>query len=214
VEFSERLAALLHNTPHLTVTKLAKKIRKSPAWIHKILRLQKLRSEYSELVRRGEMTLTAGCALARLPPEYQDVVVDQAKTLSAKDFTSLATAELKRLREVSRNSYIDGHIVNQPTPTPHLRKFIELRREYRKPAAAGPTLIKIGAKTAMDGWLACLTWLMHMDPVSLEEQERMILTRINLEQRAAERRKKERRALQELRARTGDTKIHHLEIEE
>ena len=214
VEFSERLAQLLHNTPGMTVPKLAKLIRKSPSWIHQILRLQKLRAKYSTLVRRGEMTLTAACALSRLPPEYQDLLVEKATTLSAKDFTALANAELKRLREASRNAYIDGHVINQPEPIPYLRKFIELRSEYRNPASAGPTLIKMGAETAMEGWLACLAWIMHMDPDSVKDQERMVLERNKIEQRAAERRKKERRALRKLREETGETEIHHLEIEE
>lgn len=208
VEFSERLAQILHNTPGMTVPKLARLIRKNPAWIHKILRLKKLRAEYGTMVRRGEITLTSACALARLPPEYQDLIVAKAVTLSVKDFTALANLELKRLREASRNAYIDGHVINQPEPIPYLRKFVDLRSEYSKPTAAGPTLIKIGAETAMDGWLACLAWIMHMDPDSVEDQERMVLTRVKIEQRAAERRKKERRALRKLREETRDQNPH------
>lgn len=212
VEFSERLAQILHNSPGMTVPKLAKLIRKSPSWIHKILRLQKLRAEYSTMVRRGEITLTSACALSRLPHEYQDLIVSKATTLSAKDFTALANLELKCLREASRNAYIDGHVVNQPGPVPYLRKFVELRREYGKPSAAGPTLIQTGAETAMDGWLTCLAWIMHMDPDSVLDQERMVLARAGIEQRAAERRKKERRALRKLREETRDQNLH-LEIE-
>lgn len=214
VEFSERLAQLLHNTPGMTVPKLAKLIRKSPSWIHQILRLKKLRAQYSTMVRRGEIALTSACALARLPPEYQDLLVEKATTLTVKDFTALANAELKRLREASRNAYIDGHVINQSEPVPNLRKFVELRGEYRRPTAAGPTLIKIGAETAMEGWLACLAWIMHMDPDSVKDQERMVIERRKIEQRAAVRRKKERRALRKLREETGETEIHHLEIEE
>jgi hypothetical protein len=214
VEFSERLAQILHNTPGMTVPKLAKLIRKSPSWIHKILRLQKLRAQYSTMVRRGEMSLTAACALARLPPEYQDLLIDKATTLSAKDFTALANTELKRLREASRNAYIDGHVINQSKPVPYLRKFVKLRGEYHRPTAAGPTLIKMGAETAMEGWLTCMAWIMHMDPDSIEDQEQTVLARSKIEQRAAKRRKKERRALRKLREETGETEIHHLESEE
>ncbi len=207
VEFSERLTQIFHNTPGMTVPKLAKLIRKSPSWIHRILRLQKLRAQYSTMVRRGEMTLTAACALSRLPPEYQDLLIEKATTLAAKDFTALANSELKRLREASRNAYIDGHIINQSKPMPYLRKFVELRREYNRPTAAGPTLIKAEAETAMEGWLTCLAWIMHMDQDSVEDQERMVLERSKIEQRAAARRKKERRALRKLREETGETEI-------
>jgi hypothetical protein len=155
------------------------------------------------------MALTSACALARLPPEYQDLLVEKAATLPSKDFIILANTELKRLREASQCAYIDGHVVNQSESVPYLRKFVELRGEYRKPTAAGPTLIKMGAETAMEGWLTCLAWIMHMDPDSIEDQERMVLERHKIEQRAATRRRKERLALRKLREKTGETEIHH-----
>lgn len=214
VEFSERLARLLHNNPDMTVPMMAVLIRKSPQWIRKILRLTKLRAEYSTMVRRGEIPLTSACILARLPPEYQDTLIQKARTLTVTEFNELAHGELKRLREASRNTYINNHPVNQPKPVPNLRRFVELRSEFERPAAAGPTVVKMAAKTAMDGWSSCMAWIMHMDPDSLVDQEKMIEDRRNVELRAAERRRKERRALQKLREETGETNITHLEFEE
>lgn len=214
VEFSERLARILHNNPDMNVPKLAQLIRKSPAWIAQILRLRYLRPEYSQMIRRGEIAVTAACALARLPYEYQDLLADKAKTLTAKDFVALAHSELKQLREASRNAYIDNHQVNQAKPVPNLRKIKELRSEYERPVAAGPTLLKTSAETALDGWNACLAWILHMDPDSLVDQEKMIEDRRNIEICAAERRRKERRALRKLRMKTDETPILHLETEQ
>jgi ParB/RepB/Spo0J family partition protein len=214
VEFSERLAQFLHNNPDMTVPMMAVLIRKSPQWIRNILRLTKLRAEYSLMVRRGEIPLTSACILARLPPEYQDTLIQKAQTLTTKEFNKLAHSELKRLREASRNAYINNHPVNQPKPVPNLRRFVELRSEFERPTAAGPTLLKMAAKTAMDGWSSCMAWIMHMDPDSLVDQEKMVEDRRNVELRAVERRRKERRALQKLREKTGETNITHLEFEE
>jgi ParB/RepB/Spo0J family partition protein len=214
VEFAERLAQLLHSNPEMTVPKLSVLIRKSPVWITQILRLKFLRAEYGTMLRRGEIPLTSACALARLPFEYQDTLVELSKTMRVKDFTKLASKELKRLRETSRNEYIDNHQVNQAVPVPNLRKVPEIRREFKRQVAAGPTLLRTGAKTAMDGWNSCLAWVLHMDPDSLVDQEKMIEDRRNVEIRAAERRRKERRALQKLRSENNETTILQLETEE
>jgi 4-alpha-glucanotransferase len=67
------------------------------------------------------------------------------------------------------------------------------------------------AQSPFDGWKACLAWILHMDPESLEEQEQMIVARRDQQRRAEERRKLERQQLRELRKAGKDTLTMALE---
>jgi len=213
VDFSERLALFLQRNPDMTVPKLARIICKSPTWIGKILQLRRLRAEHGQLVRRGEIPLESACALARLPRNYHEVFIPQARILSTREFVKLARAELKRIRETSRNSYIDAHKVNQDKPVPYFRKIPAIRSEFSSPVVAGSILLKTNAKTPLEGWKACLAWILHMDPESLEEQKQMIVARHEKQRRAEERRKLERQKLRELREQAGENNISTLELE-
>jgi ParB/RepB/Spo0J family partition protein len=211
VEFAERLEQIMRRQPDLTVPKLAQMIRKSPQWIRRVLRLTNLKSTYSQMTRRGEIPLESAAALARLPQASQDAFIQQAVTMPVKEFVKLANAEVKRYREASKNGYIEGLRVNQEQPVPYLRKVPEIRAEFSKPAAAGPVLLKTKAQSPLDGWKACMAWILHMDPESLEEQEQMIVARRDQQRRAEERRKLERQQLRELRKAGKDTLTMALE---
>jgi hypothetical protein len=151
--------------------------------------------------------------LARLPRAIQEGYVQAAETLPVKEFVKIAQAELKRYREASRNGFINSHRVNQDHPVPYMRKVREIRSEFERPAEAGPVLMKTEAKSPFDGWKACLAWILHMDPDSLEVQEQMIVARRDQQRRAEERRKQERQKLRELRKQSGDDTIITLELE-
>jgi len=207
VEFAVRLEHLMRRHPDMTVPKLARMIRKSPSWIRRVLRLINLKAVYSQMTRRGEIPLQSAMALARLPHALQDAFAQPAATLPVREFIKLANAEVKRYREASKNGYIDGHRVNQEQPVPYLRKVPEIRSEFSKPTAAGSVLLKMSAQSPFDGWKACLAWILHMDPESLEEQEQMIVARRDQQQRAEERRRLERQKLKELRKAGKDTII-------
>jgi len=213
VDFSERLALFLQRNPDMTVPRLARIICKSPTWISKILQLRRLRPEHGQLVRRGEIPLESACALARLPRSLHEIYAPQAQMLPSREFVKLARAELKRIRETSRNKYIDAHKVNQDKPVPYLRKIPTIRSEFSSPAAAGSILLKTSAKTPIEGWKACLAWILHMDPESLEVQEQMIVARRAQQARAEERRKVERQKLRELREQAGENNILTLELD-
>jgi len=189
----------MRRQPDMTVPKLACLVRKSPNWLRRILRLTNLRSTYSKMTRRGEIQLESAIALARLPKALQDAFIQQAVSLPVREFVKLTNAEVKRYREASKNGYINGLRINREQPVPYLRKVPEIRAEFTKPVAAGPVLLKMEAQSPFDGWKACLAWILHMDPESLEEQEQMIVARRDQQRRAEERRKLERQKLRELR---------------
>lgn len=214
VEFSERLAQLMQRYPDMTAPKMARMIRKSPTWIHNILRLRHLNSKAAKMLKRGEISLEAACALARLPPQVQSSLVQQAKTMPSKDFVKIARSELKHYREAALKGYIENRPSECWKPVPYLQSFAGIKREYNQPQVAGSVLTRTKAKTPFDGWMACLAWILHLDPESLEVQERLIEQRRDQQRRAEERRKRERQELRELRKQTGDNNIITLELED
>jgi ParB/RepB/Spo0J family partition protein len=199
VEFAVRLEQLLKHTPDMTIPKLALLIRKSPTWVRRILRLRTLRPRYGKMVARGEIPVESAVILARLARHLQDSYIEQARTLPASEFVPLARAELKMYREASQRRFIDGHKVNQPDPTPYLRKFLEVRSEYEKLHAVGTVLHLTEAETPVDGWRACLEWILHLDPESVEDQKTMFEEHTRQRERDAKKRKLERQRLRELR---------------
>lgn len=199
VEFAVRLEQLLHHTSDMTIPKLALLIRKSPTWVRRILRLRSLRSNYGKMVARGEIPVESAVILARLAYHLQDNYIEQARTLPASEFVPLARAELKQYREASQRRFINGHNVNQPEPTPYLRKLIDIRSEYGKPLVLGTVLHLTDAETPADGWRACLEWILHLDPESVENQKAMFEKRTRQRERDAKKRKLERQRLRELR---------------
>jgi ParB/RepB/Spo0J family partition protein len=199
VEFAVRLEQLLKNSPDMTIPKLALLIRKSPTWVRRILRLRTLRPSYGKMVARGEIPVESAVILARLAYHLQDSYIRQAQTLSASEFVPLARAELKMYREASQRRFINGHKVNQPDPIPYLRKLRDIRAEYEKPLVVGVVLNLTKAETPIDGWRACLEWILHLDPKSVEDQKAMFEERTRQCERDVEKRKLERQRLRELR---------------
>jgi len=204
VEFGERLARLLHLNPDITISRLSILIRKSPTWIRKILSLRRLHADCQPLVKAGQIPLESAHTLSRLPHASQPAYLDLAATLPVREFKPLIHAEIKRLRENCQGRYIENHPVNQEKPVPYLRKVTDIKAEYRNPQVAGPVLIKTNAKTVMDGWKACLAWILHLDPDGLAAQEKMIVARRGQQQRAEERRRAERQQLRKLRQAEAD----------
>jgi len=204
VEFAERLAYLLKSTDGLTIPQLARMIHKSPDWIRKILQLTKLGPEIGLMVQRGEIPAESACALARLPDKVRALYVELALTLPCREFVKMARGELKKYREAARNTYIDNHKINQDKPIPYLRRIPEIKHEFNSPTAAGPTLLESEAKTPIDGWQACIAWVLHMDPKSLTVQENLIVKKHRQQERAIEKRRTERRLLKKARKRVGD----------
>ena len=207
VEYAERLAFILKTTPGLTVPQLSRMINKGPNWIRKILRLTTCSREINQHVQRGEIPVESACVLARLPNKLQPQYIEHARTLPVREFVKLARSELKRYREASRDGYIDNHRVNQSRPVPYFRKFSDIRSEFKSPLAAGPILMAANAKTPMDGWRACLAWVIHMDPESLKMQERLFEKQQRQCETARKKRQRERQKLMEARKKAGDQSL-------
>lgn len=169
-DYAQRLQELIEGGS-ITLAQLSAQINKSPQWIRKMMKLTKLIPAARQMVNRGEITIGNGKKLAMLPRGMQENLIEQAVCLSNEDFSEVARVHLKQYREFIKKGRIDNVLLRQAEPMPHLRSMKYIRQEAEDWRQAGLQIELMKCKTALDGWKACLRWLLHLDPVSLREHE-------------------------------------------
>lgn len=169
-DYAARLQELIDNGS-TTLQELSAEIGKSPQWIRKILKLLKLIPAARAMVNRGEITIGNGKKLAQLPRGLQQKFIEQAVVLSNEEFSELVRVNLKNYREMIKKGRIDNTLLRIAEPMPHLRSMKHIRQEAEDWRQAGIQIELMKADTALDGWKACLRWLLNLDPISLREHE-------------------------------------------
>jgi ParB/RepB/Spo0J family partition protein len=169
-EYSQQLKRILARNPLMTEADLAKKLGKSPVWISQRLGLTKIENQQIiELVNNGQICLSNAYALAKLPIEEMSNFVDRAMTQPPDEFFPLVNSRVKELRDAKRQ----GQDATESTfqPISYLRKIKEIKTELENPEI-GPNLIKLTkTKTAEAGFLLGLSFVLHLDPMSIETQK-------------------------------------------
>lgn len=187
-DFAARLEEIV-TSGVATLTDLAAEIGKSAVWVRDMMHLTKLTPEAQRMVDRGEIPIGSAKMLSRLPRGLQEQLVDHAVILTTAEFNDLARQHLKNYREAIKKGRIDNMLLRQLKPQPYLRSMRELREEAAGWKQAGIHLKMQDAKTPLDGWRACLIWLLHLDPLSLKEHEEKFIRARAEKLNAIERRK-------------------------
>lgn len=194
-DYSKRLQKLLDEG--MTLTQLCQKIGKRPYWVRRQLKILKLAPEVIEAIDRGEISMTAAVELGKVPVRLHAGLIPDAIAMTAKDFCEKVRVIVKEYREAVRTGSLEQRYT-VTDPQPYLRSMTELRQEVTTFESAGVILHVDKAKTPLDGWKACIKWLLHLDPLSLRDTEEKIelakCERLN----ALERRKANRKLKQQL----------------
>ena len=96
VEFAMQMKRILTRRPEMKFDELAHMIHKSPNWVRQILGLLQLGREAKPIVDRGEISIQSAYMLAKIPRKLQANYLDQARTLSAREFRALAASVIKQ----------------------------------------------------------------------------------------------------------------------
>jgi len=169
-DFARRLKQILNSHPGMSISRLQNMVHKSPGWINTQLGLLNLQSPIQKAVDRGEIPLASAYTLSRVTYGQQLRFVDLAKTASVKVFKEEIAAFIKQQREAARQGKLDVMFASEHVPVAHLRNLREALSERNQPVAGPLLLAAAKARTAVDGWNACLTWMIHLDAKSVEEQ--------------------------------------------
>ena len=170
MEYAARLLKIMREKD-LTMRELSGIVNKSPAWLSQILALNNLCSEAKDAVRRGEIAIAAAAELAKMPNSMQKQLLKLAVDLPAKDFVKFARRQIKEVKEKLVKRRESRTLEGTFDRGAYLRTWSELEREVDTNSNAGVVLTALGAETPLDGWRACLAWLLHFDPVSLKERD-------------------------------------------
>ena len=168
-EYATRLQKIMKDEDY-TVSQMVKLINKNAQWIRKMLKLNNLTDEVKKMVDRGEICVSNAEHLSKLPRKLSGKFIAQAATMPPDAFGEVCRKALKDWREFCQRdkigwlAYQSSHVVG------YLRQLREINAEIKTHNEGGSVLRKMGAKTSMDGWVACLSWLMHLDPESQEQQ--------------------------------------------
>jgi ParB/RepB/Spo0J family partition protein len=169
-DFARQLKKILDANPGMSHARLQGLIHKSPHWIGEQLGLLRLQPEVQKAVDRGEIPLMSGYVLSRVLRSQQHRFLDLARTAPVHVFKVTVAAFIKQQREAARQGKLDVLFNNEFTPVAHLRNLREVLTEKETPEAGPMMLAARNARTAVDGWNACLEWITHLDAKSLEEQ--------------------------------------------
>lgn len=181
-EYAQQLKLILNTFPELTVPDLAIKIGKSVKWVYEQLSLLDIKKCYHLHVDRGEMTLNTAYMFAKLPPAAQDKYIDQALTLSPREFRTLAISVIRQYMEAVRMGKLESvYCTEEFKPTPYLRNLSDLTDELESMEAAGLVLMQDECQTLPDAWKSALQWVVHLDKRSVAEQRKRMEERHNLE---------------------------------
>ncbi len=166
-EYARRLKLLMECG--LTLNQLSNKISKSPKWIRDQLHLGRLCEEAREPVENGEMAMTSALALANLPTDLQAKFIEEAITLNTKEFLERAKAALRDFKAYLRDLQQEDKKIGAALP--ELRVINVLKREAVKPKRARHVIKAMKAKTASQGWEACLAWIFKLDPITVGKRK-------------------------------------------
>jgi ParB/RepB/Spo0J family partition protein len=165
-EFARRLKLLMEGGS--TVVELSQQIDKSPKWISDQLYLNRLCEKARPSYDRGEISMNAALALANLPMGLQDKYVDDAVAMRSGEFCDRAKEVLRDYKSSLLKTRVEDkkHGVTPPMP----RAMNVIKREALKPSAAEAVLREANAKTPLDGWVACLQWVLKIDPLTVKQR--------------------------------------------
>ncbi len=169
-DFARQLRKILDTNPGMSYATLQGKVHKSPAWIGEQLGLLKLNRVIQMAVDRGEIPLASAYVLSGVIRSEQHRFVDLAKTATTEVFRAAVVPFIKQQREATRQGKLDLLFAGDFTPVAYLRNLKEVQTE-RAEQLLGPMLLACkDARSPLDGWNACLEWLLHLDAGSVAAQ--------------------------------------------
>lgn len=195
IDFARQMWRIIKEDKSMTVGEMAYAVKKEPAWVRKMLGITRLCHEILIAVKRGDVGVEVAYYLAKLPSKIQKELLPQAVVYTAVDFLPTVKGRVRKFKDAIKTGRMEDYYRSLIEPVPHLRKMRELTAELKKPQAAGVILTRMRATTSIDGWNACMAWILHMDSESVEKQKERFAARRIYEEGQAEKRKLDRQCM-------------------
>jgi ParB/RepB/Spo0J family partition protein len=171
-EYSRQLRRIIQTRKGMTASELARIAGKHPAWVKERLNLLEMAKDMQLMVDRGEISISNGYMLAKIPRIWRRKYVDHARVMSGPEFKALAAAVIKQYTECVQKGKMDERYLPEFTPQHYLRGVKEVKAELENPQVGATIMAADNCKTLPDAWNSCLRWALHLDRQSIEEQQR------------------------------------------
>jgi hypothetical protein len=157
---------ILAGNPLMTKRELAGRLAQTEPWISQRLNLLKLDPKIQELVDAEKVVLSNAYALAKLPLEEQIDFVDRAMTDTPQVFVPSIYNRVKEIKD-AKSKGKDASPA-EFTPTIHLQKLSDVKKMYETPGEMPGMICKAqNASTNIEGFMAAITWCLHLDDLSI-----------------------------------------------
>lgn len=170
-EFSKQLIEIMLKNPSYTKAKIAEMLSVSTSWVDNRLKLANLTPEIGQLVDEGEINLSNGYALTKLPMDKQAQFKVEAMQQNPNEFGNTIAAYKKSLDQSNQTG---KDVPDEFVPNPHVRKPSDLKDELAKLAVL-PILLKdqgLESEDARRAAVLTLQWVLNVDPKSNEVGKR------------------------------------------
>jgi hypothetical protein len=171
VEYGRQLWRIVKEDRSMTVAELARAVKKSPVWVNKMLHLRRLCPTVKTAVERGQVAVTVAHELAKLPDKMQRELLPQAIVLPVTDFLPVVVGIIRKFKHALKTGSMTDYYRSLIEPVPYLRKMTELRAELKLPTTGSSLITRLKMKTPLEGWRACLDWVLHLDPDAVKAHE-------------------------------------------
>lgn len=212
-EYTDQLIRILKRNPTMTEAELATKLGKSTSWIIERLNLSRIKDErIKKLVDCGDIKLSNAYALSRLPEQFQAEMIDQALTLTPAEFLPIVIKRAQEIKEANRKG--KDPTKQEFSPVAMLQKIGAIKTEQTNNTVAQMYVQQLGLKgkeadAFIKGAKLMMDWVLHVDPISIEEQKKKFDARI-AEKEAAKKAKEAEKA--EKKAKEAAEKAAELEF--
>lgn len=194
IEYANQMKRLFMASPKMNFSHLSSAIKKSPAWIKKMLGLLTLYPAAAKKVDRGEIPISSAYMLSKLPKWLQTDLIEEAIFMPVKDFCMLCREHLFNFRQIRKEDRQANYWKTAFEPHPYLQFYRVIVAEW-KHLAVGPTLlIKNNITKPIDAWKLALSWILHMDKDNIAEQEKRAKEKCETMQRGIQMRANDRNA--------------------
>lgn len=196
-EFAKQIKRLMDLDPTVTVSSLAAELKISKQLLEQRLSINGIESDkIKELIDDGKIKLGNAYALAKLTKEEQEQYADAAITEEPAKFLADVNAIVKARKEAERRGEKAAPITY--TPTPHQRKFAEIKQELglEGDSAKKSAAIKKYVTPDMTPFEAAelmLKWVLSLDADSVAEAKKAFESK--QEKQKADKERKEKEAL-------------------
>lgn len=168
VEYTKALLKLLAAKPAMLLSELATRLGKSTSWLNERFSLIKLVPEAQLLVNEGKIVLTSAYALAKCPEDMQRQLMDMAQTAPTQEFVLHANNLLKAHKQAVRAGKPAGEAVFEPNPRLQKMKDLKEALDSKDAKLFNELNSRANVKTAQEGFMLCLSWVLHLDPISID----------------------------------------------